>query len=155
MMFKEPVRRVDRSAIRVNHIFIAGLLLEGFLLNSLTMVAFVALVMLAGAASPELALFQTIYRDGLRPARLVKAQIIIDNPEPYRFEQGLAGVVIALGLAALLTAHATLGWTLVLLVAAMATLSLMLRFCAGCYLYYQLNRLGVPGFRHGPIRVAR
>ena len=85
----------------------------------------------------------------------MKARIVIDNPEPYRFAQGLDGVVIALGLAALMTAHATLGWTLVLLVAAIEAVSLRLRSCAGCFLYYQLNRLGMPGFRHSPIRMAR
>ena len=53
MTFKEPVRRVDQSAIGVNQAFIAALLLEAFLLNSLPLVAFVALVMLAGAASPS------------------------------------------------------------------------------------------------------
>ena len=155
MTFKEPVRRVDQSAIKVNQAFIAGLLLEACFLNSLALVAFVALVMLAGAVSPDLALFRIIYRDGLRPARLMKARIVIDNPEPYRFAQGLDGVVIALGLAALMTAHATLGWTLVLSVAVMAALSLRLEFRAGCFLYYQLNRLGIPGFRHSPIRMAR
>jgi len=155
MTFKEPVRRVDQSAIGVNQAFIAALLLEAFLLNSLPLVAFVALVMLAGAVSPDLALFQIIYRDGLRPARLMKARIVVDNPEPYRFAQGLDGVVIALGLAALMTAHATLGWTLVLLVAAIEAASLRLRLCAGSFLYYQLNRLGMPGFRHSPIRLAR
>ena len=85
----------------------------------------------------------------------MKARIVIDNPEPYRFAQGLDGVVIALGLAALMTAHATLGWTLVLLVAAIEAASLRLRLCAGSFLYYQLNRLGMPGFRHSPIRLAR
>jgi hypothetical protein len=155
MTFKEPVRRVDQSAIKVNQALIAALLLEAFLLNSLPLVAFVALVMLAGAVSPELALFQIIYRDGLRPAGVMKPRIVIDNPEPYRFAQGLDGVVIALGLTALMTAHATLGWTLVLLVAAIEAVSLRLKFCAGCFLYYQLNRLGVPRFGHSPIRMAR
>jgi hypothetical protein len=92
MTFKEPVRRVDQSAITVNHAFIAVLLLEAFLLSSLLLVAFVALVMLAGAVSPDLALFQITYQDGLRPARLMKAQVVIDNPEPYRFAQGLDGM---------------------------------------------------------------
>jgi hypothetical protein len=153
MTFKVPARRVDQSALKVNQAFIAGLLLLAFVLNSLPLVAFVALVMLLGTAAPEFALFQTIYRDGLRPARMVKPNIIIDNPEPHRFAQGFGGTVAALGLVALLLDMTTLGWALVLLVAGLASVNLLLNFCAGCFVYYQLNRLGVPGFRHSPIRV--
>ena len=153
MAFRVPARRVDASALRVNQAFIAGLLATGFVVNSLTLVTFVALVMLVGTAAPELALFQIIYRDGLRPARLVKPSIVIDNPEPHRFAQGMGGTVVLAGVVALLAGYVVLGWALVLAVVLLATLNLTLHFCAGCFIYYQLNRLGVPGFRHSPIRV--
>ena len=152
MTMRFPARRVDTSAIKVNQGFIVGLLLLGFVLDSLPLVAFVALVMLVGTTAPELALFQIVYRDGLRPARMVKPNIIIDNPEPHRFAQGFGGLVVAVGLAALLLGDTSLGWALVLLVAALAAANLTFGFCAGCFMYYQLNRLGVPGFDHSPIR---
>jgi hypothetical protein len=153
MAFRVPARRVDETALKVNHAFVASLLALAFLLKSQPLVAFVAVVMLVGTAAPELALFHIIYRDGLRPARLVKPRIIIDNPEPHQFAQGFGGVVVLLGLIALMVDLGTLGWALVLLVALAATLSLLLHFCAGCFLYYRLNRLGVPGFRVSPIRI--
>lgn len=155
MRYPKLPRRVDETAIRVNQAFIVGFLLVAWALNSLTLVFFVALVMLAGTASPELALFQIIYRNTLLPRRLVKRRIVIDNPEPHRFAQGLGGAMLALSLAALVTGHGTLGWTLVWLVVALALLNLLLGFCAGCFLYYRLNRLGVPGFRHSPIHLGR
>jgi hypothetical protein len=153
MAFREPARRVDESAIKVNQGFIIGLLLLAYISNSLPLVAFVSLVMLVGTVAPELALFQIIYREGLRPARVINPHIVIDNPEPHRFAQGFGGVVVALGVVALLLDHAALGWGLVWLVVVLAGLNLTLNFCAGCFLYYQLNRLGVPGFRHSPIHI--
>jgi hypothetical protein len=153
MAFKEPARRVDEAAIKVNQGFIVGLLLLAYIGNSMTLVAFVALVMLLGTIAPELALFQIIYREGLRPARVITPKIVIDNPEPHRFAQGFGGVVVTLGVIALMFNHATVGWALVWLVAVLAALNLALNFCAGCFVYYQLNRLGVPGFKRSPIRV--
>jgi hypothetical protein len=39
-----------------------------------------------------------------------------------------------------------LGWSLVWVVIALANLNFWVNFCLGCWVYYQLNRLGVPGF---------
>jgi hypothetical protein len=97
-------------------------------------------------------LFQWIYRSILKPAGLVKPDVIEDNPEPHRFAQGFGGTVLAAGVIALFLGQSLLGWALVWLVIALAALNLFLGFCAGCFVYYQLNRLGVPGFRYSPIR---
>jgi hypothetical protein len=145
-------RRVDRSALRVNQSFIIGLLILAFVVNIPLIAAFVAAVMLIGTAWPKLALFQWIYRSILKPAGLVKPDVIEDNPEPHRFAQGFGGTVLTVGVIALLVGQPLLGWALVWLVIALAALNLFLGFCAGCFVYYQLNRLGVPGFRYGPIR---
>jgi hypothetical protein len=96
-------------------------------------------------------LFKRIYQHGLRPAGIVKPDVVADNPEPHRFAQGLGGVVVAGSVAALLGGQAVLGWILAWVVVALAALNLFLGFCAGCFVYYQLNRLGVPGFAHGPL----
>ena len=144
------VRKVDRSALRTNQAFIIGLLMTGFILDSPPLVALVCLVMILGTAVPKLSLFKEIYRRILRPAGLVKADVIPDNPEPHRFAQGFGGLVLAIALP-LLVVGAALGWVLVWLVIVLAGLNLFLGFCAGCFLYYQLNRLNVPGFSRSPI----
>lgn len=145
-------RKVDQSALKVNQAFIIGLLVLAFVLNSVWLVAFVGVVMLLGTAVPPLSLFKRIYRHVLRPAGLVKPDVITDNPQPHRFAQGFGGVVVALAVLALLGGQAFLGWALAWLVIVLAALNLFLGFCAGCFVYYQLNRLGVPGFTARPIR---
>lgn len=144
-------RRVDHTALKVNQAFIIGLLLVSFLLSSWWLVALVAAVMLLGTAAPQLALFKQIYRRLLLPAGMLQARIVPDNPEPHLFAQGFGGVVLALALLALGGNQAVLGWALVWLVVALAALNLFVGFCAGCFLYYQLNKLGVPGFDRRPL----
>jgi hypothetical protein len=146
-----PSRKVDHSALKVNQAFIIAFLILAFVLNSLWLVVFVAAVMLLGTAAPSLSLFKRVYQHVLRPAGLVKPTVILDNPEPHRFAQGFGGVVLLGAIAALFAGAAALGWALVGLVVVLAALNLFLGFCAGCFVYYQLNRLGVPGFSRSPV----
>lgn len=150
-----PERTVDHSALRTNQAFIIVLLALAFLLNAPALVAFVSAVMLIGTAWPEAALFKRVYQHVLRPAGIVKPDVIRDNPEPHQFAQGLGGVVSALGFLALLAGAALIGWGLVWLVIVLAALNLFAGWCAGCTLYYWLNRLGVPGFNHAPLEAGR
>lgn len=147
----ETTRKVDHAALKVNQTFIIALLILAFVLNSVWLVLFVAAVMLLGTAAPPLSLFKRVYQHALKPAGLVKPQLITDNPEPHRFAQGFGGVVLVGAIAALFAGATTLGWVLVGLVVVLAALNLFLGFCAGCFVYYQLNKLGVPGFAHSPI----
>lgn len=151
MTKKSDKRQVDHTALKVNQAFIIGLLIAAFLLSSWPLVALVAAVMLLGTIVPQLALFKQIYRQLLLPAGLLQARAIPDNPEPHRFAQGFGGVVLALALLALAGNLSVLGWALIWLVVALAALNLFAGFCAGCFLYYQLNKLGVPGFHRRPL----
>ncbi len=147
-----PVRRVDHSALRTNQAFIITLLVLGFVLNAWWLVALVSAVMLIGTVVPSAGLFKLVYFAVLKPAGIVKPDVKIDNPEPHQFAQGLGGVFNLLATLALLAGATTLGWILAWLVVALAAVNLFAGVCVGCLIYYQLNRLGVPGFTQAPIR---
>lgn len=151
-MSQNVLPKVDQSALRVNQAFIIVLLVTAFLVDSVWLVAFVGVVMLLGTAVPPLSLFKRIYQHLLKPIGLVKPDVIMDNPEPHRFAQGFGGVVVAAAVAALLAGLSLVGWILTAVVIILAALNLFLGFCAGCFVYYQLNRLGVPGFTHAPLK---
>lgn len=144
-------RKVDHSALKVNQAFIIALLALAYVVDEGWLVVFVAAIMLLGTAVPTLSLFKRFYQHVLRPAGLVKPDVITDNPEPHRFAQGFGGVVLLGAIAALYGGVTGLGWALVGLVVILAALNLFLGFCAGCFIYYQLHRLGVPGFARGPV----
>lgn len=148
-------RVVDHSAIRVNQAFTIGLLALAFIFDAAWLLIIVGPVLLLSALVPPLALFTRIYRHVLRPAGLVTPNAIPDHPEPHRFAQLLGGTLVTLSFVILGAGWDTIGWALPLVVIALASLNLFAGWCAGCMLYYWLNRLGVPGFSHSQSEVAR
>ncbi len=146
-----PMRKVDHSALRTNQAFIIGLLLVAFFLDFWLLVAFVSAVMIIGTAFPQVGLFKWVYKYVLKPAKIVRPDVKIDNPEPHRFAQGFGGTVVAGAAVALLLGLTTVGWVLAWLVVVLAAANLFLGFCAGCFIYYQFNRIGIPGFTVAPI----
>jgi hypothetical protein len=144
-------RRVDHSALRTNQGFIISLLILAFVLNTWVLVAFVSAVMIIGTAFPQAGLFKLVYFRLLKPAGIARPDVKIDNPEPHLFAQGLGGVFTLLSTIALLAGVPVIGWGLSWLVVALAALNLFAGICVGCLIYYQLTRLGVPGFTRSPI----
>jgi molybdopterin converting factor small subunit len=142
-------RKVDHSALRTNQGIIILLSVLAFILNLPWLAGLVALAMGAGTVIGVPA-FGFLYRRVLKPLGVVKPDVLVDNPEPHRFAQGFGAVVLAVGVIALYAGLLVLGWALVWLVIALAALNLFVGFCAGCAVYYWLNRLDVPGFSQSP-----
>lgn len=136
-----PDARFDRTALKVNQAVIIALLVVAFVVNLPWLVALVAAVMAAGTASPQLALFQRLYRDVLRPAGLLKPDLHAEDPAPHRFAQGFGAAVLIAASAALFAGFGAAGWALTLLVIVLAAVNLLFGFCAGCFVYLQLARL--------------
>ncbi len=146
---KDGLGKVDHSSLRVNQASIIVLLLLAFVLASPWLVAVVAAFMLAGTALRRPGFF-FIYTGILRPAGVVRPDVLPDNPEPHRFAQGFGGVVAGLSALSGLLGAAAFGWALAWLVIALAALNLFAGFCVGCAVYYWLHRLQVPGFSKNP-----
>jgi hypothetical protein len=143
------LQKIDHGALKGNQLVIIVLNVVAFVLNLPWLAGLVGLVMLAGATLGRPG-FGFFYKLALRPLGLVKPEILLDNPEPHRFAQGFGGVVILAGTVSLFAGYATLGWGLVWLVVALAALNAFGGFCAGCFVYYWLTRIGAPGFVKNP-----
>lgn len=141
--------KVDHSSLRVNQALIIVGLLAGFVFDVPWLVAAVALIMLAGTAIGRPG-FLFIYLGILRPARIVRPDVLADNPEPHRFAQGFGGVAAGISAVLLFLGSAFAGWALAWLVIALAALNLFVGFCVGCAVYYWLARIQVPGFAKSP-----
>jgi hypothetical protein len=142
-------KKVDHSSLASNQVIIILLNLLAFIFNLPWLAAIVAAVMLAGTllGGPG---FGFVYRYLLQPLGLIKPHILLDNPEPHRFAQGFGGVVMLVGTVLLYAGLPAAGWTLVWLVAALAALNAFGGFCVGCFIYYWLGRLDLPGFGKQP-----
>jgi len=145
----QTLQKVDHSALRVNQAFIIGLSLLAFVFNAWWLAALVLAVMAYGTVRRQPG-FKVIYTGLLKPRGWVKPDVLNDNPEPHVFAQGFGAVVLAIAVALLLVGPAAIGWALVWLVIALASLNLFVGFCAGCAVYYWLARLNLPGFGKTP-----
>lgn len=132
--------RYDENALRVNQAALIILLVAGFVLNEPLLAIFVALVLALGALLGVPG-FMPVYRYILKPMNIVKSHIINDDPAPHRFAQGVGAACTLAGALLLFSGKAYLGWGLVWIVIALAGLNLFTGFCAGCFLYYWINRL--------------
>ncbi len=150
-MASNNVRQVDHTGLKTGQAATIILLILGYILNSPLLVAIVAVSQLLGAFDAPFAPYRLLYRSVVKPSHMVKPHVIPDNPEPHRFALLLGGILNTIATIALLTGAPTLAWVLVGIVVVLANLNFWVNFCLGCLIYYQLNRLGVPGFAYAPL----
>ena len=148
-MTNATLQKVDHSALKANQITIIVLNILAFVFNLPILAAFVAAVMGIGSLL-KLPGFILLYRYFYKPSGILKPDVLDDNPEPHRFAQSLGFVFMTAGSAALFLGAGVLGWSLVWLVVALASLNAFGGFCAGCAVYYWFAKLNVPGFTKTP-----
>jgi hypothetical protein len=138
------VPRVDTHLAKFSQASIVVLTALAFILNQPIIVAFTAVIMALSALAPSISPFRLIYNGVLIPLHLLKPRIVEDDPAPHRFAQGVgAAFLIAATLVLYLTKATVVGWALDLIVFVLAGINLTVGFCAGCFVYYHLGRLGL------------
>ena len=138
--------RVDRNTLRTNQAGIVLFSMLAFILGDEIgrwLVLGTGLVLAAGTFDPRFALFKQFHRCVLMPAGLLGPDVHPEDPMPHQFAQAMGAVFLMLATVALFAGATMVGWVLVWLVAAFAFLNLAVQFCAGCFIYYQLDRLGL------------
>lgn len=138
---------MPRIDVHFNKFSQAGVVLlsaAAFLTNQHIIVAIAAVVLALSALVPQIGPFRLLYRYVVVPLHLLRPRLVEDDPAPHRFAQGVgAAFLTASALILYLTSNATLGWALDLIVFVLAGLNFAVGLCAGCFVYYQLGRLGV------------
>jgi hypothetical protein len=137
--------RVDAHLLKFSQAWTVGLTAIAFVLHWPWLVVIAALCLLISAAVPAVGPFRWLYRYVAVPLRLLRPRIVEDDPAPHRFAQGVGAAFLIASAAVLYLAPAAagVGWTLDAIVFVLALVNLSFGFCAGCFVYYQLGRLGV------------
>lgn len=130
---------IDPRGPRFNQAILASALLAGFVAQVWVVVPVFAVVLFLGAAlgaryGPFLRLFAAVIKPRLAPPTE------LEDPRPPRFAAAVGVVFLAAATVAFLAGATTLGWTLSLIVAALAALSVATGICVGCELYVLLAR---------------
>lgn len=138
---------IDKSGIKFNQIMIVTLVAISFVFNLPWMLAFTSLVMITGNIVQDAGLFRIIYLNIVKPSGIMKPEPAEESNAPHLFSQGMGGIV-------LLTAFLLIeflpgnsgsfaGWSIAIVVAVLALVNITLNFCAGCFLYFQLQKFGI------------
>jgi hypothetical protein len=139
------VPRVDTHLLKFSQAGVVLLTALAFILQAPWLVVIAAAALALSALVPAIGPFRLLYRFVVVPTKLLRPRIVEDDPAPHRFAQAVGAVFLiasSIFLYALPKAPA-IGWTLDLIVFVLATLNLTVGFCAGCFVYYQLGRLGI------------
>ena len=142
----EPAYRIDRNTLRTNQAFIVGLTVLAFVLGAEVgrwVILGTALVLALGTAHPAFALFKQVHQRLLRPAGILGPRVEPEDPMPHQFAQAVGAVFLFAATIALFSNATTTGWVLSWIVTALAFVNLTVSFCAGCFVYYQLDRVGM------------
>lgn len=138
------VLRLDAHLLKFSQACTVLLSALGFLLNQPIIVAIGAVSLALSAAVPAFGPFRLLYRGVVLPLHLLKPRIVEDDPAPHRFAQAIgAAFLTASALVLFLTQAFALGWALDLIVFFLSGLNFTVGFCAGCFVYYHLGRLGL------------
>jgi hypothetical protein len=115
-----------------------------FVVNQPWLVLITALIMILSALVPTVSPYRLLYKWVVVPLGLLRPRIVEDDPAPHRFAQGVgAAFLLAASILLFLTRLTTVGWVLDLIVFVLAGINLTVGFCAGCFVYYHLGRLGL------------
>ena len=114
------IPRVDTHLAKFSQACVVLLTALAFLLNQPIIVAITAVLMAISALAPSISPFRLLYKGVVLPLRLLKPRIVEDDPAPHRFAPGVGFVVFVL-----------------------AGINLTVGFCAGCFVYYHLGRIGL------------
>ena len=142
----ESAYRIDRNTLRTNQAFIVGLTVLAFVLGAEVgrwVILGTALVLGLGTAHPALALFKQFHQRLLRPAGILGPRVEPEDPMPHQFAQAVGAVFLFAATIALFSGANTTGWVLSWIVTGLAFVNLTVSFCAGCFVYYQLDRVGM------------
>ena len=138
----------DRSVLKVNQVILMTGIVAGYFIGlAVPRVAYVlpalALMMLAGVATPELNLPRRLYLAVLRPRGWVRPRVHDEDPAPHRFAQLVGGIFLTASSVFVFIGVLGVAWILAWIVAALAFLNFAFDICVGCIMYAQLVRLGV------------
>lgn len=145
-------RKVDQTGLKTGQALTIILLILAFILNSPLLVAVVAVAQLLGALAVPFAPYRLAYQYAVKPSGLTQPKLVEDNPEPHRFAMLVGALFNGAAFVALLAGAPVVAWVLVGIVVVLANLNFWLNFCLGCWMYYQFNRLGIPGFTVAPVQ---
>jgi hypothetical protein len=139
--------KIDKSGIKFNQILIVLLVSVSFIMNLPFLIALTSIIMIIGSILPEASLFRLIYLNIVKRSGIMKPEIVNESNAPHLFSHGFGGIVLLISFLLLQffpdNTGIIIGWSISLIVAVLAFINIIWNFCAGCWLYFQLQKSGL------------
>lgn len=142
-------RWLDAKDIRTGQFLVVAMVVSAYVIDRWELVAFQCGLFILGTISPKaLDIYSWFYKGILKPLGILKPDMRIDNIEAYRFANMIGIVVSGTASYLIYSGYPAVGWTMVWVMIILGSLA-FLGWCAGCFMYYMIQKLGIKGFfRH-------
>lgn len=143
-------RQVDHAEIKTGQLLTMLISAAAFFLQDPRLLIALGAIFFVTAVVRPLSPFVWTYRYLVAPLRLMRSDYRLDNIQAHSFGQLVGAATVAVILALFQAGFEAAAWAVVWVLFGLTLIS-YLGWCIGCFLYYQLNRLGLKGFfRHAP-----
>ena len=134
--------KIDKTSLKFNQGSIVVLSGLAYIFNIYWLVAFVGVVLLLDTLIPGTGLFKLFYKHIVKPLIILNPDISNESKTPHQFAQGLGGSFLLLSFILLqYFGSAFWGWAVSFIVIALAFVNLTIDFCAGCFIYFQIQKI--------------
>ena len=143
-------RPIDHAEIKTGQLITIAMAATATVLQDPRIVVTLAALFLVTAMYRPMSPFVLAYRLVVRPLGLMRSDYRLDNTQPHTFGQYVGAITALLAAGLVYVGLGVTGWAIVWILLGL-TFASYRGWCIGCYLYYQLNRVGLGGFfRHKP-----
>jgi len=141
---------IDHAEIKMGQLLTIGISGVALIRQDTWPLVFLGIVFLLSGTIRKISPFNLLYHKVMNPLGLMKSDYRLDNIQPHKFGQLIGALTIVLALGLILFGYQLSGWAVVSVLIVLTVISYA-GWCIGCYLYYQIYRLGLGGFfRHAP-----
>lgn len=137
--------QVDHAEIKMGQILTIVISAIALALQNQTPLIILGGIFLLSGTVRVISPFSLLYRWVINPLGIIKSDYRLDNIQPHKFGQLVGVVTVALALGLMQFGFPFAGWSIVVVLIALTATSYA-GWCVGCFMYYQLNRLGLGGF---------
>lgn len=141
---------VDHAEIKLGQLLTIGISGVSLILQDTLPLMLLGVVFLLSGSVRGISPFTLLYRWVILPLGLMRSDYRLDNIQPHKFGQLIGALTVAIALGLIEYGYPVAGWGVVVVLILLTVISYA-GWCIGCFLYYQMNRLGLRGFfRHAP-----
>ena len=137
--------KVDHAEIKMGQILTIIISLVALALQDVRPLIGLGFIFFLSGTFRSISPFHLLYKWIINPLNIMKSDYRLDNIQPHKFGQLVGVITIAIIWSLIYFGYETAGWSVVVVLIAL-TVSSYSGWCIGCFLYYQLNRLGLGGF---------